>query len=142
MQNSRESKILDKKLIEKKLKDYFSNKNEIIAVYIFGSFYKQSFNNRSDLDLAVIFKEEIDKFDKFDIKLKMLADIEDLIKIEVDLVDFENVDLKIKHHILDGKLIHCKNNSKRVKLEKQVILNYIDMRKRYDIFNKNLGGRF
>ncbi|MFW6026433.1 MAG: type VII toxin-antitoxin system MntA family adenylyltransferase antitoxin [Candidatus Woesearchaeota archaeon] len=133
---------LDKKMIEKELKNYFLNIDEIIAVYIFGSFYKPSFNNRSDLDLAVIFAHEIDKFEKFDLKLKMLADLEELTNIEVDLVDFENVDLKIKHNILDGKLIHCIDNSRRVKLEKRAIINYIDMRKRYDIFNKNLGGRF
>lgn len=134
--------ILDKNIIEKEIINYFSNIDEIIAVYIFGSFYKPSFNHRSDLDLAVIFVHEIDKFEKFDLKLKMIADLEELINIEVDLVDFENVDLKMKHHILDGKLIHCIDNSSRVKLEKKAIINYIDMRKRYEIFNKNLGGRF
>ena len=61
---------LDKKIIEKKIINYFSNRNEIITVYIFGSFYKSSFNKRSDLDLAVIFSPEIDKFEKFDLKLK------------------------------------------------------------------------
>ena len=131
-----------KKNIKDKLKKYFSRQNEIIAAYIFGSFLKQRFNNRSDIDLAVIFREKLDKFDRFNLKLKMIAEIEELINREIDLIDFEKVDLKIQHQILDGELLYCNNNDRRVKLEKKTILNYIDMKRKYEIISRNLGGKF
>ena len=132
----------NKKEIENKISNYFSKRKEISAVYIFGSFNTDRFNQNSDLDLALIYSQELDKFKRFDLKLELMAGLEKLIKLEVDVVDFENVDLKLKHQILDGKLIFCSDQSRRVELEKRAILNYIDMRKFYKINDQNLGKGF
>ncbi|CCU80975.1 DNA polymerase, beta-like region [Halanaerobium saccharolyticum subsp. saccharolyticum DSM 6643] len=133
---------VNKKEIENKIRDYFTKRNDISAVYIFGSFNTERFSQNSDLDLAVIYSEGLDKFKRFDLKLELMAALEKLIEIEVDIVDFENVDLKFKHQILDGKLIYCSDQSRRVELEKRAILNYIDMRKFYKIYDQHLGKRF
>ena len=133
---------INKKEIENKIKDYFSKRKDISAVYIFGSFNTEKFNQNSDLDLALIYSQELDKFKRFDLKLELMTKLEKLIGLEVDIVDFENVDLKLKHQILDGKLIYCSDLSRRVELEKRAILNYIDMRKFYKINDQNLGKGF
>ncbi len=132
----------NKKEIENKISDYFSKRKDISAVYIFGSFNTERFNQNSDLDLALIYSQEMDKFKRFDLKLELMAKLEKLIELEVDIVDFENVDLKLKHQILDGKLIYCSDPGRRVELEKRAILNYIDMRKFYKINDQNLGKGF
>lgn len=90
----------NKKEIKNKIRDYFTERNDISAVYIFGSFNTERFNQNSDLDLAVIYSERLDKFKKFDLKLELMAELEKLIDLKVDIVDFENVDLKFKHQIL------------------------------------------
>lgn len=133
---------INKKEIENKIKDYFSKRKDISAVYIFGSFHTDRFNQNSDLDLALIYFQELDKFKRFDLKLELMAELEKLVGLEVDIVDFENVDLKLKHQILGGKLIYCSDPGRRVKLEKRAILNYIDMRKFYKINDQNLGKGF
>ena len=133
---------VNKKEIENKIKDYFTKRNDISAVYIFGSFNTERFSQNSDLDLAVIYSEGLDKFKRFDLKLELMAALEKLIKLEVDIVDFENVDLKFKHQILDGKLIYFSDQSRRVELEKRAILNYIDMHKFYKTNDQNLGKGF
>jgi len=133
---------VNKKEIGNKIKDYFTKRNDISAVYIFGSFNTERFSQNSDLDLAVIYSERLDKFKRFDLKLELMAALEKLIKLEVDIVDFENVDLKFKHQILDGKLIYCSDQSRRVELEKRAILNYIDMHKFYKTNDQNLGKGF
>jgi predicted nucleotidyltransferase len=46
----------NKKEIKNKIRDYFTERNDISAVYIFGSFNTERFNQNSDLDLAVIFE--------------------------------------------------------------------------------------
>lgn len=90
----------------------------------------------------MIYSEGLNKFKRFDLRLALMAELEKLIELEVDIVDFENVDLKFKHQILDGKLIYCSDQSRRFELEKKAILNYIDMRKFYKINDQNLGKGF
>lgn len=131
-----------KKQIEEKIIEYMSSQQEIVAAYIFGSFNQDRFNDNSDLDIACIFAEKLDKFERFKIRLKLMAELEKKIGRKVDLLDFENADLKMKHQILDGRLIYCSNQSRRVKLEKKAILNYIDMKRFFDIYDKNLGKGF
>jgi len=133
---------LNKKEIEAELKDYFLGKKEITAVYIFGSFVKERFNERSDLDLGVIFAEELNKLKRFKLKLKILCELEKTIAREIDLLDFEAVDLKMQHQVLDGRLICCSDQSRRVIIEKRAILNYIHMQHRYKLIDKNLGKGF
>jgi len=132
----------NKKQIEEKIIEYISSQQEIVAAYIFGSFNQNRFNDNSDLDIACIFAEQLDKFERFKIRLKLMAELEKIIGRKLDLLDFENADLKMKHQILDGRLIYCSNQSRRVKLEKRAILNYIDMKRFFDIYDKNLGKGF
>mgnify|MGYP000538863268 CR=1 FL=1 len=71
-----------------------------------------------------------------------MAELEKLINRNIDIVDFYSADPKFKHYILNGKLIYCSDQRRRIELEKKAILNYIDMKRFYDIYEKNLGKRF
>lgn len=137
-----EEKLFDKEELKRELKNYFKKWREIKAVYIFGSFTKDRFNEESDIDLAVIFQSEIDKYQRFKLKLRLLYELEKWIERDFDLIDFESVDLKMKHQILAGSLISCSDQKRRVVLEKRALLNYIEMRKRYELIDKNLGKEF
>lgn len=46
--------------IQQKIKDYFSQKSEIDTVLIFGSFAKGTFNQYSDVDIAIHSDSELD----------------------------------------------------------------------------------
>ena len=137
-----QSEGTNKKTIEKSIIDYFSKQKEVLAVYVFGLFIKERFNENSDIDLALIYNKDADKFEKFNLKLKFIADLKELVGRNVDIVDFASANLKFKHQILNGKLIYCIDQKRRVRLEKEAISNYIDMKRFYDIYEKNLGKRF
>ena len=137
-----QSEGINKKTIENNIIDYFSKQKEIVAVYVFGSFIKERFNENSDIDLALIYYEDADKIEKFNLKLKFIADLKELVGRNVDIVDFASANLKFKHQILNGKLIYCIDQKRRVMLEKEAISNYIDMKRFYDIYEKNLGKKF
>ena len=137
-----QSEGINKKKIENSIIDYFSKQKEVLAVYVFGSFITKRFNENSDIDLALIYNEDTDKFEKFNLKLKFIAYIKELIGRNVDIVDFTSANLKFKHQILNGKLIYCIDQKRRVSLEKEAISNYIDMKRFYDIYEKNLGKKF
>jgi len=56
--------------IENKIADYFKDKNEVVAVYLFGSYARGKEKPFSDIDIGIIFKtserkrnlEEIDRY--------------------------------------------------------------------------------
>ncbi|MFW6001607.1 MAG: type VII toxin-antitoxin system MntA family adenylyltransferase antitoxin [Halanaerobium sp.] len=133
---------MEKNIIEEKINEYFSKQDSITAVYIFGSFLEDRFKQQSDIDIALIFNENIEKYKKFKFRLQFIKGLEKLLQREVDIIDFEEVSLKMQHQILSGRLILCKNNVRRVMLEKKSMLNYIDMRHFYDLYENNLGKRF
>ena len=133
---------MDKKSIKKQVKATLNNYNQIKLVFIFGSFTDKGFNENSDIDLALIYNKDADKFEKFNLKLKFITDLKELVGRNVDIVDFASANLKFKHQILNGKLIYCIDQKRRVRLEKEAISNYIDMKRFYDIYEKNLGKKF
>jgi len=137
-----DNKIFNRNEVENSIKKYFSRQEAVLTIYIFGSFNKENFNNNSDIDLSLIYSERISKLEKFDLKLKFMAELEKIIGRNIDIIDFDDADPKLKHQILNGKLIYCVNHEKRIELEKKAILNYIDMKRFYDIYEKNLGKRF
>ena len=139
---NRKEFCMDKNIMKEKIIEYFSKQNSITAVYLFGSNLEDRFQQQSDIDIALIFGENIEKYKKFKFRLKFINDLESVLQREVDIIDFEEANLKMQHQILSGKLISCANNLRRVKLEKRSMLNYIDMRHFYDLYEKNLGKRF
>jgi predicted nucleotidyltransferase len=139
---NRKEFCMEKNIIEEKIKEYFSEQDSLTAVYLFGSVLEDRFQKKSDIDIALIFDENIEKYKKFKLRLKFINDLERVLQREVDIIDFEEANLKMQHQILSGRLISCTNNLRRVKLEKRSMLNYIDMRHFYDLYGKKLGKRF
>ena len=64
-----------------KLKNFLENDTNILFAYLFGSFAKGEEHVRSDVDIAVYFKEE-----SFDEQLRVIYELSKLVKRDVDLV--------------------------------------------------------
>ena len=133
--------IENKNKIIEKINSYFENKNEIIAVYLFGSLVRGNFNKRSDIDIALMLKDQ-DEIESFNYKLSIIRELENILDIDVDVVIFSQVSLRLQHQILKGKLIISKNEKERIKKEKNSNRNFLDMKYFYNIYEKNLGGKF
>ena len=77
-----------KEAIKSRLQDYFSHRESIDAVILYGSFAKGNFNQRSDIDIAVHSKDELgfDELSTMQVELSLLCgreiDIADLSKAE------------------------------------------------------------
>ena len=134
--------VVDKEIIIQNLKKYFLKQTEVIAVYIFGSFNRGTFNNSSDIDVALMLNEDYDKFAAFNLKLRVKEELEKLLTYEVDVIIFSQVNLRLQHQILKGELILGKNNIKRIRREQRAIDQYLDMRYFYDIYEDKLGKGF
>jgi len=109
----------------KTIQDYFRDRDDIYAVYLFGSRAKGTARPASDLDLAVLFKEGLDPHRRFQIKLEITNDLEDLLGSKVDLVDLRSADLFFIHQVMRNKVVlHERDKSSRIAFE-------VDYRKRY-----------
>lgn len=108
-----------------KIMDYFSHRDDAIALYLFGSQAKGTARPASDLDLAVLFKEGLDPLRRFQMKLQITNDLEELLDTKVDLVDLRSADLFFIHQVMRHKVLLLEQDtSSRIAFE-------VDYRKRY-----------
>lgn len=116
--------MIDEMLIAK-IRSYFSANDDTYAVYLFGSQAKGTSRPTSDFDLAVLFKEGLEPYRRFQMKLQITNDLIDLLKHKVDVVDLRSADLCFIHQIMLHKvLLYERAKSERVTFE-------VDYRKRY-----------
>lgn len=88
------------------IKKMMLEKIECDAILLFGSYARGTQNEESDIDIAIKTKKGISKKDIF----YLSQEIEDAIKIDVDLVDLDNIGDGFRYEILiNGKSIYCKD---------------------------------
>jgi len=87
-------------------KKLFLNKN-ITNVIIFGSLANDDFTQESDVDIAIISKNQI----SFNVELILTQELEELLDRNVDLIDIndENINNLIKIDALNSKFIIIKD---------------------------------
>lgn len=134
--------MIQNKEIINKIKEYFYDQDDVIALYIFGSFVNGNFNENSDIDLGVMFRDNIKKVKAFNLKLKIMGALEDILGLEVDVVIFSQVDMKLQHQISRGKLLKGKDNKQRIRREQKLFDQYIDMKYFYNKYEEKLGKEF
>lgn len=90
-----------------KVKELFL-KHNITNVILFGSITTDSFNCESDIDIAVISKEKL----TFTNEIKLIQQLEDMLKREIDLIDINNtkVNNMVKISALNSKTIIMHDN--------------------------------
>ena len=111
-----------------KLNKIFSQ-NHVILAYVFGSCARGKQGPLSDIDIAVLFSEELPKKDHFDKELNLALEIGDLFKVDrVDIINLKTVnDPLLKHSaVFKGKAIFVKDKKLKFRLESQIMKAYED----------------
>lgn len=117
------------------IKEYFINREDISTVYLFGSVAKNRATKGSDVDIAILFTEDLPLLDRFDRKLEIANDLEDLLKLKIDVVDLETADPYFIHQVMLGKeIILDKNTERRVSFEVKKREEYFDRKYFYDLY--------
>lgn len=80
-------------------------REDIITVYLFGSTVKNRERKDSDLDLAVLFSEGMDNYQRFEAKLQIANELEDHIKAKTDIVDLRSAALFFIHQVMKNKIL-------------------------------------
>jgi predicted nucleotidyltransferase len=114
--------MLDKDQIAK-LVDFAGAKHEISALYLFGSHASGHERSSSDIDLGVLFNEDIDGFARID----METEISNILCKDVDLIDMKRSGPFLRHQIYKhGELIYHDETDFPFLFRAQSINEYLD----------------
>jgi len=127
----------NKDLISKEICRYFFDKNNVSTVYLFGSFAKNFTQKDSDIDIAVLFNNNLDKLVRFNHILEFALDLENIIGKKIDIIDIENADPFFIHQIMLGKIIIIdKDTERRVSFEVEKRRTFFDLQPFYESYYK------
>jgi len=118
----------------KKLIAYIEEKENIIALYIFGSFGTPNQNLSSDMDFAVLFKNSPSLLNELELESDICQILE---RDDVDIVNLNKAPIDISHQVLyTGDLLFCRDEILLADFKEKVFNIYGDygivLKKFYD----------
>jgi predicted nucleotidyltransferase len=104
--------------------------NDIIALYLFGSYASGNIGPLSDVDLAVLLRSGYPSESYFDKELDLLSKITNILRTdEVDVVILNRAPFSFAYRILkQNKLLFCRNDLERVKFQTKIVDGYLDFK--------------
>lgn len=127
---------MDKDKIRETVEDVLSGREEIVAVYLFGSFAKGTEHSQSDVDIGLILDKELD----FSEESKLEAELSNKLGRKADLRILNNQDNRFVYNVLrKGELLFTQKQDKKHTFEQKVLRKYLDMKpfhEEYDRFVK------
>jgi hypothetical protein len=128
----------------KRIISYFKSREEVSALYIFGSISKGGKTQESDIDIAVLINEARLKKKNFEHLKNDYYNASPAFSLRpVDIVILNTASLFLKHRILKtGKILFDRNRRLRVDFTAKAIIEYLDFKPIEDIFSRAVAGRF
>lgn len=88
------------------LKEFFRNRENIAAAFLFGSSQNGVVDDGSDVDIAILFNEK----ENIEYKFKLSADLSENVNVDdIDMITLNNADTILAFEAISGKLL-CNNN--------------------------------
>ena len=119
-----------------RLAQYFRDRAEVSALYLFGSFGRNRANTESDIDIAVLIDESQLKKRNFEtLKKHYYAASPSFSRRPVDIVILNTASTFLKHQVLKtGKLLFDKKRKLRTTFTERAIIEYLDFKPVQDIY--------
>ncbi len=121
-----------------KIRKILLEKFECEAILLFGSYARNTQNEKSDIDIAIKSKKQISKKEIFETKLEL----EEAIKNDVDLINLSGINDDFKYEILiNGKILYCEDQLKFELYKLYIFQEYFDLNEsRQDIIERIKNG--
>lgn len=132
----KEQKITEK--LEEAAEEVFSGE-EVVVAYLYGSVARGEAHESSDIDVAVLFKEEteIDSLTRLSLKLEELTGLDD---IEMRSLNSQKL-VFVSNVIREGQVIYEGDHERRVDFEAHKYNRYLDMKPYIERYNRLRGSR-
>lgn len=124
--------MLDIQEVSALLKDFCINSPNIAAVYLFGSYSDGAANPKSDLDLAILFKEDIDLREE----LALQVQLSEAVRFEaIDLLNLNKAPLLMQFKVISsGCLIYEADSDMTSDFLEDIFQRYHDQEYRFRVF--------
>lgn len=118
---------------EQDVKKFLQKQQFIELAYLFGSFAQQKNGKLSDIDLAIFLDETLHKKDIFNIKLRLISDLEEILKTDrLDLVIMNLSPISLNFEIIKANYpLFIRDKDFQVDIEQYIMSRYLD-RQYYD----------
>lgn len=142
--NQLKRNLYDIKTQIKEVKKYIGQNENILALYIFGSYGTNDECISSDIDLAVLFRSSPSLFEELEIE----SDISQIfMRDDIDLVNLNKAPIDICHQVLyTGELLYCRDEIALSDFKEKVFNIYgdygITLKKFYDNYMKGLRTKY
>lgn len=125
MQSSTPQSNLDQ--LEQELTEFFSKVDFVKVAYLFGSTVREEANCLSDVDIAVLFDNNLSTEASFDFQLKLIGELTTLLKTNnVDLVALNDSPLLLTYNAIRTGIILKSDEPVRVRFETKIMSRYLD----------------
>ena len=122
----------------KRIVTYFKGREEVSALYVFGSLANGRETKESDIDIAVLVDEKKLKRKNFELLKRRYYAASPYFSLRpVDIVLLNTAPPFLKHQVLKtGKILFDRNRKLRVRFTAQAITEYLDFKPIQDIYMK------
>lgn len=121
--------------MEEQVITFLNEKLDPFLIVVFGSTAKGTDRVDSDLDIAYLSDQTIEKYDRFMLSQELAA----LINKDVDLVDLNQATTVFATQIIQsGKTILCKDDKRRMEFEMKTLKMYAKLNEEREIVIKRI----
>ena len=104
--------------ILKKISIFFTKQKDVVAVYLYGSRAKGEETDKSDLDLAILFKKPLTKYERvLELRVEVQKVVGDVFFVDVREIQLGLSPVFLGEVISSGNIIFCRDEDKRIKFE-------------------------
>jgi len=122
-------------MIMGRVRDVIKNHDEIIVGYLYGSFAKGSYDEKSDVDIGLLLKRGYKADPLYESRISL--ELDKTIGREVEARILNDRDIIFLHQILKyGKLIFSRTERERVRFETYTYSKYLDFLPFYEEYNR------
>ncbi|MGQ9626376.1 MAG: type VII toxin-antitoxin system MntA family adenylyltransferase antitoxin [Anaerolineae bacterium] len=124
-----------------KIQNFFAQKEEVILAYLYGSYATGRVWAESDLDIAVLFDSRFSPLEQFQLTLRYMAEIDELIGggVEIDVRELNPAPLEFRIQVIKpGRCLYARSERERVDFETRTIIEYLDFKPALDEYYHHL----
>lgn len=112
------------------LEEYFALQPGVELAYLFGSQARGKASALSDVDVAVLLDDQLSSQHFFEIRLRIMGDLMDILGInEVDVAILNQATVALRYRVLrDGLLLYCHNRDRLIAFRLQTVNEYLDFK--------------
>lgn len=121
-------KAVMKEAVINKIKSYLSGRDDVIVCYIFGSYFARKVSQMSDIDIAVLLRDNIERKEYGHIKFSIINDLIGLLSFDrIDVAILNIVSPLLSHEVIKkGFLLFSKDEVRRIEYIAKATTHYLD----------------